>query len=80
MKKYIKQIGLAGALGLALVASQTIAGQAAGLLQTVDTDHDGTIDLPEAKAAAAAVFDRLETDKDGTLDARELKGRHPVEG
>jgi Ca2+-binding EF-hand superfamily protein len=40
-----------------------------------DTDHDGTVDLAEAKKAAAAAFDRLDTDKDGTLDIKELKGR-----
>jgi Ca2+-binding EF-hand superfamily protein len=40
-----------------------------------DPDHDGTVDLNEAKTAGAAVFDRLERDHDGTLDARELKGR-----
>jgi hypothetical protein len=74
MKKYVKEIGLAMALGLALAAPQTAASHAAGLLQTIDTDHDGTMDLAETKAAAAAVFDRLERDSDGTLDARELKG------
>jgi Ca2+-binding EF-hand superfamily protein len=74
MKKHIREIGLAVALGIGLAASHTAVSQAAGLLQTVDTDHDGTIDLNEAKAAAGAVFDRLERDKDGTLDARELKG------
>jgi len=40
-----------------------------------DTDHDRTVDIAEAKKAAAAVFDRLDTDKDGTLDIKELKGR-----
>ena len=40
-----------------------------------DTDHDGTVDIAEAKKAAAAVFDRLDADKDGTLDIKELKGR-----
>jgi Ca2+-binding EF-hand superfamily protein len=40
-----------------------------------DSDHDGTVDLAEAKKAAAALFDRLDTDKDGTLDIKELKGR-----
>src|ERR1700722_431865 len=47
---------------------------AAGLLQTLDTDHDGTVDLDEAKAAASAVFDRLDRDHDGTLDLRESRG------
>jgi hypothetical protein len=40
-----------------------------------DTDHDGTVDLAEAKKAASALFDRLDTDKDGTLDLKELNGR-----
>ena len=44
-------------------------------LQQLDSDHDGTVDLNEAKAAAAAVFDRLDRDHDGTLDRRELRGR-----
>jgi Ca2+-binding EF-hand superfamily protein len=44
-------------------------------LQQLDSDHDGTVDLNEAKAAAAAVFDRLDSDHDGTLDRRELRGR-----
>jgi Ca2+-binding EF-hand superfamily protein len=42
--------------------------------QQLDSDHDGTVDLNEAKAAAAAVFDRLDRDHDGTLDRRELRG------
>jgi Ca2+-binding EF-hand superfamily protein len=37
-----------------------------------DTDHDGTVDLAEAKRAASGVFDKLDTDKDGTLNTREL--------
>lgn len=45
------------------------------LISEIDTDKDGTIDLGEAKKAAAAVFDKLDTDKDGTLDLKELKGR-----
>ena len=40
-----------------------------------DTDHDGTVDLNEAKNAASALFDKLDTDKDGTLDFKELGGR-----
>jgi Ca2+-binding EF-hand superfamily protein len=44
-------------------------------LKMVDTDHDGSIDLAEAQAAAGKVFDGAEKDKDGTVDAKELKGR-----
>jgi hypothetical protein len=44
-------------------------------LQQLDSDHDGTVDLNEAKAAAAAVFDRLDRDHDGSLDRHELRGR-----
>jgi Ca2+-binding EF-hand superfamily protein len=40
-----------------------------------DTDHDGTVDLAEAKKAAGDLFDKLDTDKDGTVDIKELKGR-----
>ncbi len=44
-------------------------------LTALDPDKDGTVDLPEAKAAAAKVFAKLDPDKDGTLDAKELSGR-----
>jgi len=40
-----------------------------------DTDNDGTVDLAEAKKAAAALFDKLDMDKEGTLDINELQGR-----
>jgi Ca2+-binding EF-hand superfamily protein len=40
-----------------------------------DTDNDGTVDLAEAKKAAATLFDKLDTDKEGTLDIKELQGR-----
>lgn len=46
-----------------------------GVLQSLDPDNDGTIDLNEAKKAAEAAFDRLDRDHDGTLDKRELRGR-----
>ena len=45
------------------------------LIQMLDTDNDGTVDLGEAKKAASALFDRLEADHDGTLDKRELAHR-----
>jgi Ca2+-binding EF-hand superfamily protein len=47
----------------------------ANALQMLDTDNDGTVDLNEAKKAAAALFDKLDRDHDGTLDKHELAGR-----
>ena len=46
----------------------------------LDTDHDGTADLNEAKAAASAEFDALDRDHDGTLDKKELAGRVSASG
>jgi hypothetical protein len=51
------------------------AATPADALRALDTDHDGTVDLDEAKTAASALFDKLDGDHDGTLDKRELKGR-----
>ena len=50
------------------------AGGADAVLQQWDADHDGTLDLAEAKKAAAAKFDALDRDHDGTLDRQELRG------
>ena len=64
-------IGLAGAAAPALAQTKknsTLVGQ-------FDTDHDGTVDLFEAKRAALELFDRLDADHDGTLDLKELGGR-----
>ena len=44
-------------------------------LAGLDTDHDGTVSLDEAKKAAEIVFDKLDRAHDGTLTARELRGR-----
>ena len=45
------------------------------LLAGLDTDHDGTVSLDEAKKAAEVMFDKLDRDHDGNLTGRELRGR-----
>ncbi len=50
------------------------SGGADAVLQQWDADRDGTLDLAEAKKAAAAKFDALDRDHDGTLDRQELRG------
>jgi EF hand len=55
-------------LGMACAMSPFAIAQ----MNTWDTDHDGTLDLAEAKQAAAAKFDSLDVDHDGTLDRKEL--------
>jgi Ca2+-binding EF-hand superfamily protein len=67
-------------IGTAIILSVSSIGlpeyaTAASAPQVLDPDHDGTVDLDEAKAAASKLFDRLDRDHDGTLDRRELKGR-----
>jgi hypothetical protein len=51
------------------------ADEEASTVTRIDTDHDGTVDLAEAKKSGPEVFDRLDTDKDGTLNMAELHGR-----
>jgi Ca2+-binding EF-hand superfamily protein len=45
------------------------------LLAGLDTDHDGTVSVDEAKKAAEVMFDKLDRDHDGTLTGREFSGR-----
>ena len=59
----------------ALIPAWAWAEPAKSAVGKLDTDNDGTVDLAEAKNAAAAIFDRLDRDKDGTLDRRELRSR-----
>jgi len=65
---------LGSILMLGAVAPSAVAGRGS-VLRALDPDHDGTVDLNEAKAAASKLFDRLDRDHDGTLDRRELRGR-----
>src|SRR5262249_4456893 len=60
---------------LAITLIATAPAWSQGLLKTLDPDHDGTVDLAEAKNAASKLFDKLDRDHDGTLDKRELRGR-----
>ncbi len=60
----------------ALVGAATPArAKDSSLVGQFDTDHDGTVDLAEAKKAASDMFDKLDVDHDGTLTFKELHGR-----
>jgi len=54
------------------VSAQTTGTDA---IKMFDQDGDGSIDLKEAKAAAAAEFDKMDKDHEGTVDNEELGGR-----
>src|SRR5271155_1596485 len=61
-------MGLIGAVMPALA-------QKAGTGARFDTDNDGTVDLAEAKKAAADLFDKLDIDKGGTLNKKAPRRR-----
>jgi hypothetical protein len=72
-RKFIAAAALIGVAGLAAIGpAQVATASTAADLKTWDTDHDGTMDLTEAKKAAEAKFDSLDTDHDGTLDRKEI--------
>ena len=74
---YIAVLGLAMAGGLmsaAAAPADTTPEDQSSAMSKIDTDHDGSVSLDEAKKAAIAKFDTLDTDKEGTLDANELTG------
>ncbi|WP_141339827.1 EF-hand domain-containing protein [Bradyrhizobium sp. USDA 3458] len=63
-------------LAMAVLSAPALAASGRkGALKMLDPDNDGTVDLAEAKKAAANLFAKLDPDHDGTLDARELRGR-----
>ncbi len=68
-------VALLAAAGFALAHPSKPVFAASASLAALDPDNDGTVDLPEAKAAAAKLFAKLDPDKDGTLDVKELSGR-----
>lgn len=61
--------------GLSSTALPALAKSNPAALAGLDTDHDGTVSLDEAKSAAEKMFDKLDRDHDGTLSKRELRGR-----
>jgi len=71
-----RRVAIFAALGVALYpVLPALSASDPDLLATLDTDHDGTLSLDEAKKAAETVFNKLDRDRDGTLTARELRGR-----
>ena len=63
------------ALGVAFYpAFPALTASDPDVLAGLDTDHDGTVSLDEAKKAAEAMFAKLDRDHDGTLSRRELRG------
>jgi hypothetical protein len=73
--KLLSMAILLGVGSFVLARSMTPAQAELSSLTALDPDKDGTVDLSEAKAAAANVFAKLDPDKDGTLDTKELSGR-----
>lgn len=73
----ISRRSLALTLAVAVLSGPALAasGGRSSALKMLDPDNDGTVDLAEAKKAAADLFAKLDPDRDGTLDVRELRGR-----
>src|ERR1700753_3670655 len=72
---FLALFGAASLLAAPIALPALFQVSAASMLTAADTDKDGTIDLNEAKAAAAAEFDKLDADKDGSVDWKEAS-RH----
>ena len=74
-----RRVALLGCLALGAAVGGAEAALAAPerrhLMQLLDPDNDGTVDLDEAKKAASALFDRLDRNHNGVLNKRELGGR-----
>src|SRR4029434_1590707 len=60
-------------LAITLIATAPAWSQSA--LKMLDPDNDGTVDLAEAKSAAAKAFDKLDRDHDGPPARRERGAR-----
>jgi hypothetical protein len=64
----------AGSVGAAAAAPIRGGGRPSSFA-AIDADHDGTIDLAEAKHAAELLFDQLDRNKNGKLSRAELGRR-----
>ena len=73
--KLLSVAALMAVSGIICVGHSSPLLAASASLTALDPDNDGTIDIPEAKAAGAKLFAKLDPDNDGTLDAKELAGR-----
>jgi len=73
-RKTALHFGICALLAVPVSIAVSVPGFAASPVSMLDTDKDGTVDLAEAKAAAAAAFAKLDKDSDGTIDAKEAKG------
>jgi Ca2+-binding EF-hand superfamily protein len=74
---YMAMLGLVivgGLMSANAAPADTTPEDQSSVMSKIDTDHDGSVSLDEAKKAAIAKFDTLDTDKEGTLDASELTG------
>ncbi len=70
---------LSGSFAIALEVSSALAQlSAADAMATIDTGKDGTINLTEAKFAAATVIVKIDGDHNGILTNEELGGRASV--
>jgi Ca2+-binding EF-hand superfamily protein len=76
MTRRTAMLGIVAAGAVACLFGPAVAApKRSKLMQMLDPDNDGTVDLQEAKDAASAQFDRLDRNKDGVLSPPELKGR-----
>ena len=66
---------IAMAITALLGAATPARAKDSSLVGQFDTDHDGSVDLAEAKKAGSDMFDKLDVDHDGTLSFKELHGR-----
>jgi hypothetical protein len=73
-RRQLLSLGLLTAGCVGAVSSALASGGRPASFEAIDRDRDGTIDLDEAKRAAALLFDQLDRHRTGKL-SRTLLGR-----